>query len=109
MHERDRPAKVVFVVVTDGQDNASSLSSAVLRTAVKHQEEVYSWQFTYLGSNQDAEQEGAKYGINLDSSLTFGDNKIDMAFSTFSDSLKGYRTGATRSVSYTSAQKKDAK
>jgi hypothetical protein len=55
MPERERPGKVLFVVVTDGHENASHEYSAErIKAMLKEQQEVYSWEFTYLGAHQDA-------------------------------------------------------
>jgi len=53
--EDQRPGKVVVVVITDGQENASSeYSKARVAELVKQQSETYNWQFAFLGANIDA-------------------------------------------------------
>lgn len=65
--EAERPATVVFVVATDGEENASrEYSKAALRDKVVMQQDTYSWKFLYLGANQDAFAEAHKYGITVD-------------------------------------------
>src|SRR5262249_34920935 len=55
MKEADRPGLVVFVILTDGQENSSrEFQLAKIKEMVQHQQDVYKWQFTYLGANQDA-------------------------------------------------------
>ena len=64
MAECDRPAHVVFVIITDGLENASThYKREDLRLRIFHQREKYSWQFVFLGANQDAIAEGQSYGI----------------------------------------------
>lgn len=64
MPESDRPSNVVMVIVTDGMENASiRYTQEQLRQRITHQKEKYNWTFIYLGANQDAIAEGAKYGI----------------------------------------------
>lgn len=70
MNETDRPGQVLFVVITDGEENCSQNNSwssvytkDVVFQMVKHQTEVYNWQFVYLGANQDAFKEGGSMGI----------------------------------------------
>ncbi len=55
MDESERPSKVMVLTLTDGLENASKLFT-LERVAglVKQQREVYSWEFVYLGANQDA-------------------------------------------------------
>jgi hypothetical protein len=65
MNEADRPGLVVFVIVTDGQENAScQYSLGKIREMIRHQQDVYKWQFTYLGANQDAFAEADSMGIS---------------------------------------------
>lgn len=64
--ETERPERVLFVIISDGQENASHEFSAERIVAmVRHQTDRYSWQFVYLGANQDAIAEAAKMGISV--------------------------------------------
>lgn len=64
MSEADRPGLVVFVILTDGQENSSrEFSRAKVREMIAHQQDVYKWQFIYLGANQDAFAEAGALGI----------------------------------------------
>ncbi len=55
MPEEQRPENVVVVIITDGLENSSrAFSNEQIREKIKHQTEVYDWEFTYLGANQDA-------------------------------------------------------
>lgn len=62
--EAERPGKVVFVIITDGLENASrEYTSQKVGEMTKHQEEVYKWHFIYLGANQDAFAAGHGIGV----------------------------------------------
>jgi hypothetical protein len=62
--EADRPGLVVFVILTDGIENAScEFSRAKVKEMIEHQQTAYKWQFTYLGANQDAFGEAAGLGV----------------------------------------------
>lgn len=66
--ESQRPEKVIFVTVTDGGENASSEISgpsglATLKSKVQEQESKYSWEFIYIGANQDAFDVGSSFGV----------------------------------------------
>ena len=64
MKEADRPEKVLIVVITDGHENSSrEFGASKIREMVKHQTEKYSWDFVFLGANQDAVLSAAEYGI----------------------------------------------
>lgn len=53
--EEQRPGKVVVVVITDGQENASvEYTQSRVADLVKQQSEVYNWQFAFLGANIDS-------------------------------------------------------
>lgn len=70
--EKDRPTSVVFVVITDGEENASkNYTAADVKKRITHQEEKYSWEFVFIGANQNAITEAAKIGINWTKAITF--------------------------------------
>ena len=71
MPESERPGKVMFVIITDGQENASApgYTRERLFTKIREQTEVYNWLFLYLGANQDAIREAARYGISADKAV----------------------------------------
>jgi len=55
MSEEDRPGLVIFVIVTDGLENASKeYTLEQIKKKIDHQTSMYNWQFVYLGANQDA-------------------------------------------------------
>ena len=62
--EEERPAKVVVVIMTDGHENSSEkFTRSQIATLIQQQRDVYKWEFQYLGANQDAIEEAAKYNI----------------------------------------------
>lgn len=64
MKESDRPWKVMFVIITDGEENASRfISKETIAEKIRHQTEQYGWGFIYMGCDQDAFKEGAKIGV----------------------------------------------
>lgn len=64
LSEAQRPEKVLFMIYTDGEENSSQEYTAErIKALIQHQESKYSWQFSYLGANQDAFAEAAKIGI----------------------------------------------
>lgn len=55
MPEFQRPNKVVFVVLTDGEENSSRrYSQMMIADRIEHQRNKYSWDFVFLAANQDA-------------------------------------------------------
>lgn len=54
MPESDRPGVVVFVITTDGYENASrEFTYEKIRTMISHQRDTYNWQFIFLSENED--------------------------------------------------------
>lgn len=53
--EEERPGKVIFLVMTDGEENASNeFTKEQIKTMVEHQTEKYNWSFVFLGANIDS-------------------------------------------------------
>jgi Mg-chelatase subunit ChlD len=68
--ESERPAKVIFVVFTDGEENSSREFSRNTVFELITKQRGCGWEFVFLGANQDAIQEGCKLGIDAGSALT---------------------------------------
>ena len=65
--EEDRPEKTLFVITTDGMENASRrYSYEKVREMITRQQEKYGWEFLFLGANIDAAREAARFGIDAD-------------------------------------------
>jgi hypothetical protein len=72
MPESERPAKVVFVVQTDGFENASKkYSGDQIRAMVTHQRDTYNWDFVFLGANIDAVATATGFGMNPTMAVTY--------------------------------------
>lgn len=67
--EQDRPEKVVFVILTDGQENSSvAFSYDDIRRRIQHQENKYNWEFVFLGVGLEGFSEAANIGVRSDMS-----------------------------------------
>ncbi|MCA1030215.1 VWA domain-containing protein [Bacillus timonensis] len=74
--EKERPDKVILVITTDGEENASNeFTYNKIKEMIQHQQEVYSWEFIFLGANIDVEQEAFNLGIDKDCSFSFDATK----------------------------------
>lgn len=72
MDESDRPGTVIFVILTDGQENSSREATVDnVFARITEQQEKRGWKFIFLGANQDAIKSGARLGIGAGSSLTY--------------------------------------
>ena len=62
--EEDRPEKTLFVITTDGLENASRrYTYDKVKAMIERQRERYGWEFLFLGANIDAVQTARRYGI----------------------------------------------
>ena len=65
--EEDRPEKTLFVITTDGMENASRrYTYDKVKSMIERQRERYGWEFLFLGANIDAAREAARFGIRAD-------------------------------------------
>ena len=70
--EEDRPEKTLFVITTDGMENASrKYSYDRLKAMIERQKEKYGWEFLFLGANIDAAKEAARFGISADHAANY--------------------------------------
>ena len=70
--EEDRPEKTLFVITTDGMENASRrFTYDRLKAMIKRQKERYGWEFLFLGANIDAAREAARFGIGADRAANY--------------------------------------
>ena len=70
--EEDRPEKTLFVITTDGMENASrEYTYDRLKAMIQRQKEQYGWEFLFLGANIDAAKEAARFGIDADRAANY--------------------------------------
>ena len=70
--EEDRPGKTLFVITTDGMENASrEYTYDRVRRMIGRQKERYGWEFLFLGANIDAAREAARFGIAEDRAANY--------------------------------------
>lgn len=72
MAENDRPGTVLFVIQTDGQENSSrEFNLERINGMIAEQRDKYSWQFVFLGANQDAIATAAAMQIGAARALAY--------------------------------------
>ncbi len=68
----DVPEKTIFVITTDGMENASSRwTYEELKRTIERQQEKYGWEFLFLGANIDAAREAGRMGIAPDRAVNY--------------------------------------
>ncbi|MCL2866708.1 MAG: VWA domain-containing protein, partial [Clostridia bacterium] len=89
-----RAEKVLFVITTDGMENASrEFSYEKIRSMIEHQKSKYGWEFIFLGANIDAAEVASRMGIARNRSQSFhNDSKgIELNYAVMSDVTACFR------------------
>ena len=82
LSDDQRPGTVIVAIMTDGLENASQeWTRPAIRSLVEQQTNDYSWQFLYLGADQDAIEVGEGIGVGAAQSVTYGRGKSREAMS----------------------------
>ncbi len=94
----DVPEKTIFVIITDGMENASRLyGPEKVRSMVGRQQEKYNWEFLFFGANIDAITEASRIGIRPSRAANYvHDSKgTRLNFDTLSSAISGARAAAS--------------
>ena len=92
--EEDRPEKTVFVITTDGMENASRIYTyEKVKKMIEHEQEKYGWEFLFLGANIDAAKEAGRFGIAESRSVNYhADSKgTGVIYAALNSTLASYR------------------
>lgn len=74
--EDEQAENIVFVITTDGMENASrEYSYEKVRKLIEHQKSRYGWEFIFLGANIDAEDTAERFGIGRDRAANYNADK----------------------------------
>lgn len=76
----DRPEKTLFVITTDGMENASrQYSYERVKMMIERNTDKYGWEFIFLGANIDATKEAARFGIRADRAANYNADSVGTA------------------------------
>ncbi|MDD3377703.1 MAG: VWA domain-containing protein [Candidatus Riflebacteria bacterium] len=92
--EECRPKKVLFVIITDGEENSSREYSAnQVRAKIEKKQEEDNWEFIFLGANIDAVKSAERIGIKYDRAINYlQDTEGTMInYSALSDTVSDFR------------------
>ena len=68
----DVPEHTMFVITTDGMENASQrYTSDQVKKMIERQKEKYGWEFLFIGANIDAVETAQRYGISSDRAVNY--------------------------------------
>ncbi len=70
--EEDVPEKTLFIITTDGMENASErYNYEKVRRMIEHEKEKYNWEFIFLGANIDAVSVAGRFGIKASRAVRY--------------------------------------
>ena len=76
----DVPEHTMFVITTDGQENAShKYTSEQVKKMIERQKEKYGWEFLFIGANIDAVETARQYGIDEDRAVNYNCDSVGTA------------------------------
>lgn len=93
--EEDVPENTIFIITTDGMENAShNYSADAIKKIVERQKDKYNWEFIFLGANIDAVETAAKYGIDKDRTVNYCHDPVGVAnsFEDIDYAVRGLRS-----------------
>ena len=78
--EEDRPAKTIFVITTDGMENASrQYTYDKIQRMVKKQQKKYGWEFIFIGANIDSFAEAQRLGVKKSRAVNYVHDEVGTA------------------------------
>jgi uncharacterized protein YegL len=90
--EENRPGKVIFFIITDGQENSSKeFSQEKIKEMVELQKNTYSWEFIFMGANIDAFSTAGAIGISQDRAFNYTAQRIGNAQRAMNVAVKNFR------------------
>jgi hypothetical protein len=102
--EPERPEHIIYVILTDGRENASrEFKKAQIVQMIHEAQEKNGWHFTFLSADLDAIKDAAAYGIDRASMLHFAKSGLGIgsAYRSASRGVSDLRSGKAKDLSYT--------
>jgi len=100
LNEKERPSRVIMVILTDGEENSSrEFTRQQVFDMVKHQQDKYNWDFVFLGANQDAIATASQYGIGAKSAMNYVGSNSVQAFAAASNYTSSFRSAPSVAAS----------
>ena len=92
----DIPEHTIFVITTDGMENAShKYNSEQVKRMITHEQDKYGWEFMFLAANIDAVETAGRYGIRRDRAVDYRHDSVGTAnvYESVSCAVKAVRAG----------------
>jgi hypothetical protein len=109
MKEDVRPSKLVFVVITDGQENASrEFRRDQILEMIQNKEKQYGWQFVFLSADLDSIDDALDHGFHAKAAMAFDKSGVGArnAWASVSQNITNYRASRSKDVSFTEEDRK---
>ena len=97
--EEDRPEKTLFIITTDGMENASQMYSfSKVKKMVERQKERYGWEFLFLGANIDSIEVAGRFGIGADRAVDYVCDSVgtELNYRVLSETVSAVRRSKNR-------------
>ena len=101
--KEDVPEHTIFVITTDGMENASRRYSAdKVKAMIQRQKDKYGWEFIFLGANIDAVETAASIGIHADRAANFMADGMgaELSFACVNEAVRQVRANAPMAASW---------
>ncbi len=93
LKDEDRPETVLFVIVTDGQENSSlEFTTDQIKEMIKTQNDDYNWEFMYLGADVDSFAEATSIGIGYNNTANFTKSNVSYVMDFASTKIASTRS-----------------
>jgi uncharacterized protein YegL len=109
LSEKDKPSKIIFVIITDGQENSSKeFNVSKIKEMVEHQTNKYSWNFVFLGANMDAIKVAGSYGISRGSTMCYAASSVGTSnvYDSLSTNICNFRSNTSKNISFSDEDRK---
>ncbi len=110
MPEADRPERVVMVIVTDGEENASrEFRKDQIEKMIRHHQDADVWQFIFLSADLKAIMDAHDYGVAHDSTMAFNKTSRGNAqmWASTSAQVSDFRQKRTNRVAFTDEDRRN--
>lgn len=94
IRNEDVPEKTIFVITTDGMENASkNYCYNKVKEMIERQRNKYGWEFIFLGANIDACKEASRLGIDNDYAMQYDNTKdgVQLQYQCISEAIRQTR------------------
>ena len=99
----DRPERTLFIITTDGMENASrKYGYEKVKRMIERQKERYGWEFLFLGANMDAVSVAGRFGIAPERAVRFhcDEKGTELNYRVLSETIANVRCGAPMGASW---------